>query len=156
VARCDSVLSCWRVRREYVSSLRRSGRSGDKTWLASFSILWKSLSSTSSTISEMSVWSAAQKPLRAPRLTKPVIRLRSADAEKFHQAVQRTAIYLSQRNDKQFVLQTDSSHEHAGQARSTVLMMLLLCRVLIELTRFDINVLFILISHKEDNTTFND
>jgi len=74
VARCDSVLSCRRVRTEYVSSLRRSGRSCDKTWLASFSILWKSLSSASSTISEMSVWSAAQKPLRDPRLTKSVIR----------------------------------------------------------------------------------
>jgi len=87
VARSDSVLSCQRVRREYVhvSSLRSSGRSSDKTWLASFSNLWKSLSSASSTISELLVWSATQKPLCTPRLTEPVIRLRSVEVEKPHQ-----------------------------------------------------------------------
>jgi len=33
VTRCDSVLSCRRVRKEYVSSLQRSGKSIDNTYI---------------------------------------------------------------------------------------------------------------------------
>ena len=68
-------------------SLRRSGRSCDRTWLASFSILWKSLPQRRPPPRKMSVWPSAATRCTVNKTsdTEPVIRLRSVDVEKPHQ-----------------------------------------------------------------------